>query len=167
MRKYIIGFMAGVILTFASSAYGAELVSMVGKKVQGEANVSVDGVDVGQIVIIEGKSYAPVRAIGESAGYSISLNGKNVILERPSNSDITGGSTVTEAQLSASLTSLKKEKETLLKEIEMYTIRLNDPKFAANKSTTQLAIEVAQKQLKAVEEKIADREALLEEIQSQ
>lgn len=75
MRKYIVGFIIGVFMTASVSAYADNIVSLVGKQVQGEFLVMVNGKELPQkAVVIDGSSYAPVRAIGESAGYDVGFD---------------------------------------------------------------------------------------------
>lgn len=62
MKKLLIGFVCGALLMFSGQAL-AEEISMIGKKVGSEATVVVDGVEVSNAVIIDSKSYAPVRDI--------------------------------------------------------------------------------------------------------
>lgn len=78
MRKYIIGAIVGAALTFSVSAYGAEI-SKIGKKVQGEYSVVVDGSTLAQKAVgVDGSTYAPLRAIGEELGYNVSFSNKTV-----------------------------------------------------------------------------------------
>lgn len=73
MRKYIIGGLVGAALTFSVTAYGEDL-SKIGAKVQGEYTVVVDGATLPQKAVgIDGTTYAPLRAIGEELGYSVSF----------------------------------------------------------------------------------------------
>jgi len=70
MKKVIIAFIAGM-LVMTSGHVMAEKISMIGKKVGGEAVVIVDGKEVSNAIIIEGKSYAPVRDIVETLGSEV------------------------------------------------------------------------------------------------
>ncbi|MEK4059732.1 MULTISPECIES: hypothetical protein [Paenibacillus] len=81
MKKIAAGFLAGAILMVSAQALGATS-SLVGKKIQAEYTVNVYGKKlVDPAIIIDGKSYAPVRAIGELAGYKVSISGKNINLD--------------------------------------------------------------------------------------
>lgn len=81
MKKVAAGFLAGAMLMIATQAMGASN-SMVGKKVQAEYTVNVYGKKlVDSAIIIDGKSYAPVRAIGELAGYKVTVSGRNISLD--------------------------------------------------------------------------------------
>lgn len=81
MKKIAAGFLAGAILMVSAQALGATS-TLVGKKIQAEYTVNVYGKKlVDPAIIIDGKSYAPVRAIGELAGYKVSISGKNISLD--------------------------------------------------------------------------------------
>lgn len=81
MKKIAAGFLAGAILMVSAQALGATS-TLVGKKIQAEYTVNVYGKKlVDPAIIIDGKSYAPVRAIGELAGYKVSISGKNINLD--------------------------------------------------------------------------------------
>ena len=70
MRKYIIGFIAGILIATAGVA-AADTVSMVGKKIQSEAVVTLDGKEIGTAIITDGTSYAPLRVVGEAVGVGV------------------------------------------------------------------------------------------------
>lgn len=166
MRKYVIGFLVGALLTLGTSVYGADIASLVGKTVQGEALVSVDGANIGKIVIIDGKSYAPVRAIGESAGYSVIVNGKNVILSKQI-VDTAKGDTMTVDKLKASLESATKEKDSIVSMINRFESALADPLQADKKSNIEKNLTLYKSSLDKIEQKIADLQAQLAELQAQ
>lgn len=85
MKKVAAGFLAGAMLMIGTQAMGASN-SMVGRKVQAEYTVNVYGKKlVDSAIIIDGKSYAPVRAIGELAGYKVTVSGKNISLDEKDN----------------------------------------------------------------------------------
>ncbi|MGG1637235.1 hypothetical protein [Paenibacillus sp. NRS-1760] len=67
MKKVVISFVAGALL-MASGQVLADSISKIGKKIEGEALVVVNGQKLSSAVISEGKSYAPVRDISEALG---------------------------------------------------------------------------------------------------
>ena len=164
MRKYIVGFLVGALLTVGTSVYGADIASLVGKKVQGEASVSVDGANIGKIVIIDGKSYAPVRVIGESAGYSVTVNGKDVVLSK-STVDLTKGETMTKEQIDLAIQAQTKNKQSTLNQIDRYTLLINDPKYADKKDNMQLSLDTYNNELVKIEQKLTDLQSQLAELQ--
>ncbi|MGO4543222.1 hypothetical protein AB4Z29_00280 [Paenibacillus sp. 2TAB23] len=77
-----IGIMIGSVLTFGVGA-AADSISLVGKKISGETDVLVNGVKLGTAIIVNGSSYAPVRVIGEAAGFEVGFVNKKVVLGAP------------------------------------------------------------------------------------
>ncbi|OKP90837.1 hypothetical protein A3844_02970 [Paenibacillus helianthi] len=81
MKKLAAGCLAGAVLMISTQAIGAST-SLVGKTIQAEYTVNVYGKKLAdKAIVIDGKSYAPVRAIGELAGYKVSLSGKTISLD--------------------------------------------------------------------------------------
>lgn len=76
MKKFILGLLVGVTLTAAGSAYADDIVeSVVGKTVQGEYFVTIDGKQLGvKAAVLDGTSYAPLRAVGEAIGRDVSFD---------------------------------------------------------------------------------------------
>jgi hypothetical protein len=82
MKKFIMGLILGVGLTIAVSAAAEEIQSLIGKQVEGQVAVEVDGVQINvPAAIIDGTSYAPVRAVGEAVGKEVDWKEGKVILE--------------------------------------------------------------------------------------
>lgn len=81
MRKYVVGFIIGAVFASAFPAYGA-VSSMIGKKVQAENTVIVNGkvLDV-KSVNIGGTTYAPNRAIANALGLDIKFENGQVTFE--------------------------------------------------------------------------------------
>jgi len=80
LKKFIIGICAVVALTtVGATTYGA-VNSLVGKKVQSEAPVIVNGTELGNAIIIDGVSYLPVRKVSESLGIDVTYENKKVIV---------------------------------------------------------------------------------------
>ncbi|WP_238650292.1 hypothetical protein [Paenibacillus piscarius] len=81
MKKIAAGVIAGAILMVGAQALGASS-SLVGKAIQAEYTVKVYGKKLADpAIVIDGKSYAPVRAIGELAGFNVSVKGKTISLD--------------------------------------------------------------------------------------
>lgn len=74
MRKYIVGAIAGFFLATAISAH-AEVALMIGKVIDGQFPVKVNGVQLqNQAIVVEGTSYLPVREFGESLGMDVGFD---------------------------------------------------------------------------------------------
>lgn len=80
MRKYVIGFIAGVLVATAGVA-AADTVSLIGKKIQSEAVVTLDGETIGTAIITDGTSFVPIRVVGEATGLKVGYEKGNVKLE--------------------------------------------------------------------------------------
>ncbi|NQX45093.1 hypothetical protein HQN87_07095 [Paenibacillus tritici] len=81
MKKIAAGFIAGAILMVGAQALGASA-TLVGKAIQAEYIVKVYGKKLADsAIVIDGKSYAPVRAIGELAGFQVTVAGKTISLD--------------------------------------------------------------------------------------
>lgn len=70
MRKYLIGFLAGILIAISGVA-AADTVSMIGKKIQSEAIVTLDGEEIGTALIVDGTSYPPLRTVAEAVGVGV------------------------------------------------------------------------------------------------
>ncbi|MDK8182125.1 hypothetical protein [Paenibacillus sp. UMB4589-SE434] len=80
MKKIIIGSLCFIILIAGSAAYAAGE-SLVGKKVTRTVEVIVNGQKTNaEAVVIDGVTYAPVRAVGEITGSTVKYEGGVVTL---------------------------------------------------------------------------------------
>jgi hypothetical protein len=83
MKRYLIGFIVGAIVASSTTAFADDIKSLIGKQVEGEVPVIVDGKEIAKsAVIIDGSSYAPVRAIGEALGRNVGFKDSKVIVEK-------------------------------------------------------------------------------------
>lgn len=81
MKKFVMGLVLGVGLTVAFSAAAEEIQSLIGKQVEGQVAVVVDGVQISvPAAIIDGTSYAPVRAVGEAVDREVDWKEGKVLL---------------------------------------------------------------------------------------
>lgn len=79
MKKFISGLIIGALLMTGASAF-ADSVSLVGQKVQGIFSIEKAGTKVADAVIINSTAYAPVRAVAEATGASLTVEGKTIIM---------------------------------------------------------------------------------------
>ncbi|NEU27012.1 hypothetical protein G3M74_12995 [Paenibacillus polymyxa] len=80
MKKTVAGFLAGVLFTIGAGAFADAIPSMVGKKVQSETPVTVNGKEIEKAIVVDGKGYAPVRAIGEAARMNVQFGKEGIAL---------------------------------------------------------------------------------------
>lgn len=80
IKKFISGLVVGVCLTASASAFADDIESILGKSVDGEFPVKIDGVTLSQkAAVIEGTSYLPVRAVGNAIGRDVTFDAKSGI----------------------------------------------------------------------------------------
>jgi hypothetical protein len=98
MKKYVAGFVVGALFTVSATAFADEIKTLVGKKIQGETVIELNGQVLDTAIIVDGKSYAPTRSIGEAAGFDVNMKDKKVILSEtttitsPDPQDVSGSS---------------------------------------------------------------------------
>lgn len=84
MKKWMYifgGFLLGVVVALSSTSAYAAVQSMIGKKVTGEMNVIVNGQALNDKgAVIEGTTNAPVRALANSLGVDLIVEGKNIYI---------------------------------------------------------------------------------------
>lgn len=89
MRKYVVGAIAGALIVFAGQA-AAESVSKIGKKVQAEFIVKVDGKELETMGLsIDGQTTVPARSLANAVGYDVAFVNKEVILTKKEDEKVT------------------------------------------------------------------------------
>lgn len=84
MKKMFVGIFIGAFLTLSTTALASGVSDLIGKKVDGVKNVSLNGESIGQAVIIQGKSYLPVRDLADGYGSKIDIQkGGDILLSTP------------------------------------------------------------------------------------
>lgn len=88
MKKYIIGGLVGFMLATAAGANAQGVTKLIDQVVQGVFPVTVDGTSIGDAVVIDNKTYLPVREFGEAVGYKVTFSdAQEVVLTK--NTDAT------------------------------------------------------------------------------
>ncbi|WP_054955000.1 hypothetical protein [Paenibacillus dakarensis] len=80
MKKFVSGMIVGLLM-FAGVSVFADSSSLVGRTVSGIFSVVMNGEQLSEAVIIDGKAYAPVRSIAEATGTDIKVKGKRIIIQ--------------------------------------------------------------------------------------
>lgn len=90
MKKYIIGTIFGFVLATAVGANAQEVNKVIDSVVQGVFPVTVEGNSVGDAIVVNDKTYLPVREFGEAVGYKVTFTEdrevvltKNEVTESP------------------------------------------------------------------------------------
>lgn len=180
MKKLLIGVAAVTLLTSAAIVSANGISSLVGKRVAAEATVFVNGKQVSDAIIIDGKSYAPVKDVVDSMGGSVKYvkasNGDekaSLQIERKTTpvNHLESELTIVESDLESTNNKLKN----VLNEIEKYT-KQRDEQLAG--LTDQTAIDAVnrkyegflnerQAQVESINKKIAELEAKRDELRKQ
>jgi len=167
MRKFLLGLLVGLMIAVAAPAYGA-VSSLVGKYVQGEYPVKVDGSPLAnKSIAIDGTTYAPLRAIGEAIGYDVTFQDKTVVFtKRVGVQKVETNTTSISSQISeiqSQIDELNKKQAELLK--ERFELELNNPNGFTNEQT--LRYNEIKEERKAIQDQIKALEAQLQELESQ
>ncbi|WP_134904481.1 hypothetical protein [Paenibacillus polymyxa] len=143
MKKYVAGFLAGALFTIGATSFADEIQSLVGKKIQGETAVSVNGKSIDKAIVVEGKSYAPVRSIGEAAGMKVQFGKEGIALSDEPTKEIKPDPVTTEP------ISETKETKTINEEVPVKLDQLN------------ASIEEKKEQIKSLEKGISSQQLLI------
>lgn len=141
MKKYLIGAVAGFLLSLSVTAYADDISSAVGKVVGGETTVKVDGTQLSKkALIVDGTAYLPVRAIADAVKYDVKYDPKagvemnsRQIVERPVQTTPSTGRTVLEIQ-----SEIERVKEGITGLEQSIQANPNNPHNETNKSNLQM-----------------------------
>lgn len=145
-KNYITGVLSGLIvgaLIFGGVPTFAAVKSIVGAKVTGVYSIEQSGKKIADAAVINGSTYAPVRAIAEATGTTLTVEGKRIILEatnKGSSLPMEGDAlTPEELELTNQIQKLKREVLTNQQfiESEKETIRMYESKIAEENSRTE------------------------------
>ncbi|WP_226003165.1 copper amine oxidase N-terminal domain-containing protein [Paenibacillus sp. BJ-4] len=81
------GVLNGVIVATAGSAFADQIKSMIGQTVAGEYTVKVNGSSLSEnAIVIDGKAHVPLRAVTDSLGVNLKVDGKTIQIDSSNNS---------------------------------------------------------------------------------
>lgn len=171
MKKVVIAFIAGALLMISGQAL-AEQVSRIGLKVGGEAAVYLNGKQLSDAIIVDNKSYAPVRDIAEAFNSDVEFvpatkDQKAVIsLEMKSDAETIADLAKQEKvnSLNHQKNNLLKEKEGLLQSIEKMKISVEEEEITKASVKQEWAKELSQSTIDNYKKIIAQNETRLAEI---
>lgn len=159
--KYVIfGILIGLLMS-VSFTVAADTVSLIGKKIGGESEVLLNGEYLDTAIIVNGKSYAPVRAIGEAAGYDVDFINKKVILETPK--EEAAVEVDMKAAIESKMNSVKNQGYALIGERTQLELKLiNNPEDTESKDKSK----VLDEKIKELDDEYNKLKAELEAIES-
>ncbi len=79
MRKYIVGFFAGFLFALSFPVVGASI-SLVGKTVEKEIPVTLDEREIDKAIIVNGRSYLPVRSMADALNLKLEVSKEEINL---------------------------------------------------------------------------------------
>ncbi|WP_334077460.1 hypothetical protein [Paenibacillus sanfengchensis] len=159
------GLVVGALLFGGVPTFAAAVKSIMGAKVTGVYAVEQDGKMIAEAAVINGSTYAPVRAIAEATGTSLDVKGKTIVLEG------TGGTTApAPAQEGSALTPEAKwtnQINKLTEEINGLNVKINAEKEAIKGYEERIKAEEAAKVklpggVEAIEANIAESQHLID-----
>ncbi|BFH71208.1 hypothetical protein J27TS7_58960 [Paenibacillus dendritiformis] len=134
MKKFISGVIVGALIMLSPQVYGAAS-SVIGKKIDGEMIVKIDGKQAGTAAVVEGKSYLPVRDVAKELGLNIKVENKEVVITSTDNDKIA-------EEVKKQIDAMKKEEEIEKLKQERQSIK---NKLEQDNSNIELSITYLQK----------------------
>lgn len=159
MKKWtylLSGVVIGAIIATSSSAFAAQVKSLVGKKVTGEYTVIVDGKTLSDKgAVIDSKANVPVRALSEALGADVQVSGKTISITSTdgpvTTSDSSSGSSAGGSTDSTQNKYMGGTKESLLNAKESYQKNILEPaKESLKRQENLLSLATAAQDDKAI-----------------
>ncbi|MEK5165971.1 2,' 3'-cyclic nucleotide 2'-phosphodiesterase [Paenibacillus sp. FSL R5-0527] len=183
MKKWmylLIGVVIGAVLATTGSAFADQVKSMVGKEVVGEYKVSVNGAALSEnAIVVEGKAHVPLRAVSDSLGANIAVNGKSIQITT-NTADQTEPESVTEGKATSGKFANwpKDELEERKAKLEGYiinaeegkektTINLERVEKSKDSSDFPKTLEITNKNIERMKQSIKESEAAIAEYKAE
>jgi hypothetical protein len=81
MKKIVLGMLIGIGLSLGVTAYADDIVSLIGKKVDGSFPLIINNVRADKdVLVIDSTSYLPVRSAAVLFGYDVSFNADLMVI---------------------------------------------------------------------------------------
>ncbi|KAF6564535.1 2,' 3'-cyclic nucleotide 2'-phosphodiesterase [Paenibacillus sp. EKM202P] len=91
MKKWsylLSGILIGAVVATAGNAFADQVKSLIGEKVAGEYTVKVNGSSLTEnAIVVDGKAHVPLRAVSDSLGAGIKVDGKTIQIDTQSNTE--------------------------------------------------------------------------------
>ncbi|WP_314587934.1 stalk domain-containing protein [Paenibacillus terrigena] len=172
MSYALIGFMAGAVVMFSTSALADNIQTLVGKKVTKEYQVKINNNAISdKAIAIDGKTYLPVRKISNELGAAVTVDNDNISIttgggkEQPS-SPVEATSDYSNESVT-SLNSLIETTKTRLQLDKEQKERVQEKIEQAKKDNFQPAIDEQSTKLKAINERIDKFNKDIQEIEAE
>ncbi|WP_025721581.1 stalk domain-containing protein [Paenibacillus sp. 1-18] len=170
------GVLIGAVITTTGSAFADQIKSLVGQTVAGEYTVKVNGSSLAEnAIIVDGKAHVPLRAVSDSLGAGLKVDGKTIQIttDSKSSSETSVEATVTSSNnkndnwYAQKLSERKKELEENIvanqKGIEDQLKELEIAQKGREKVTNDAKIlAITDKNIQATKDQIAQLEGIIE-----
>ncbi|QGQ97818.1 hypothetical protein EHS13_24475 [Paenibacillus psychroresistens] len=81
MKKIVLGMLIGIGLSLGFTAYADDIISLIGKKVEGSFPLLINNVRADKdVLVIDSTSYLPVRSAAALFGYDVSFNADLMVI---------------------------------------------------------------------------------------
>jgi uncharacterized protein YlzI (FlbEa/FlbD family) len=82
------GILIGAVVATAGNAFADQVKSLIGEKVAGEYTVKVNGSSLTEnAIVVDGKAHVPLRAVSDSLGAGIKVDGKTIQIDTQSKTE--------------------------------------------------------------------------------
>jgi predicted nucleotide-binding protein len=169
MKKVIAGLIAGIVLMFSVQAFG-DGISFTGKKVDGETAVTINGKEVGKAVVINGKSFAPVREITGGFGGKVESANSEVIALSTGEQKSDDKVATLEKEIKDKEFYIGKTKEEIAgfeKQAEEYKVKVDNNKSQGVTGSAETIYETLKNSAEEQKQKLAKQEKELIDLKAQ
>ncbi|AET60269.1 hypothetical protein HPL003_17625 [Paenibacillus terrae HPL-003] len=177
MKKWsylLSGVLIGAVVATAGSSFADQVKTLVGAKVDGEYAVEVNGNSlVENAIVVDGKAHVPLRAVSDSLGAGLKVDGKTIQIT--TNSSASSDANVTPVATSAGnsnnryeqkLVDRKKELEqtitTTQKGIEDQLANLQTAQKSREKVSDERFLSIGDQKIQAYKDQITQLEGIIE-----
>jgi hypothetical protein len=161
---FIAGTLVGAVVMTAGSAIAAEVKQLVGTKVGSVWELNVNGEAVGEVPIINGSSYGPIRQIAQIAGMDVDFEPGKVLLVTTKAGDnveeVSDGTELLKLQIAHTM----RLRDGLVNGRKEDAARLSDMPTEESKKNLEEAIKTLDEGIAKYEAEIAKLEAELAEL---
>lgn len=182
MKKFITGFIAGALMFSAIPVFAN---SLIGSRVEGLYSIQKNDKKIADAIVVNGSTYAPVRAIANATGVNIAVEGKVIILNSKEVDE--NGNTIGEVPVEVTISKLETERNNVQKDIDRTTKAINNyiekvipsseravkaagteqakQEFEARLERDQTELERLQSEIPNLQQKLSEIESQLAELQ--
>ncbi|MEF3306687.1 hypothetical protein [Paenibacillus sp. GYB003] len=163
MKKFLIGVVVGAVIATVSSAYADDIAKLIGKPVDAEFLVYLNGVRLKDNAVgIEGTSYAPVRSLTEALGLNVDFKDGNVLVTTAKQTEVKSMQSNIQTPMEPTIQSIDREIENLQTNLKTY----HEPALEYAKKNRPDAVPAAEAAINDVKAKIAELEKQKAELSS-